>query len=190
MTCFEKATIVAIVCLVLGCQSTQQKTIHSSSVVIDKSANNIRFIEDRSNYDLSNPAFNILQSPNEGLSHLPLDSYGAVDWVTALEKGVINPRKSLSENGTMRRRATGVLMKNTRAMPYVLFPHSQHTQWLDCDNCHPTPFAMEQGSSKITMDDIMRGDACGLCHDRVAFSIIACERCHSITHPGSPIRWW
>ena len=81
-------------------------------------------------------------------------------------------------------------MKETLSMPYVRFPHLEHTQWLDCKNCHPYPFKATEGANTITMDLIMRGEACGMCHERVAFTIMACERCHSITHPGSPNKWW
>jgi c(7)-type cytochrome triheme protein len=81
-------------------------------------------------------------------------------------------------------------MRNTRDMPWVAFPHRQHTEWLACSNCHPRPFKEKSGVNEITMDNIMRGEQCGMCHDRVAFSIFACERCHSVTHPGSPKPWW
>ncbi len=80
--------------------------------------------------------------------------------------------------------------KRTLDMPWVRFPHAEHTEWLDCSNCHPHPFAEKAGATEITMDSIMRGHHCGMCHDRVAFSIFACERCHSVTHPGSPAAWW
>jgi hypothetical protein len=40
------------------------------------------------------------------------------------------------------------------------------------------------------MDDMYRGEGCGLCHDRVAFSTFVCERCHVEPHEGSPRAWW
>lgn len=83
-----------------------------------------------------------------------------------------------------------VIMKSTREMPWVKFPHKAHTEWLACENCHPSLFVRKSGANQVSMDDIMKGHACGQCHDRVAFSIFACERCHSVVHPGSPKAWW
>ena len=141
-------------------------------------------------YDESGPAFVLLQSAAEALHGFPADAHGNVDWVQALDKGLIAPRASLSGSGSMRRRTDDIVMRQTREMPWVLFPHEQHSAWLDCINCHPDPFREKAGANQITMDSIMRGQHCGMCHDRVAFSIFACERCHSITHPGSPAAWW
>ena len=120
----------------------------------------------------------------------PADAQGKVDWVSTLAQGLIEPRASLSAKGTMKRRFNDIVMKQTRDMPWVKFPHAQHTEWLDCSNCHPKPFSERKGSNQISMETIMRGQHCGACHDRVAFSIFACERCHSVPHAGSPAKWW
>jgi len=115
---------------------------------------------------------------------------GKIDWVAALTSGKIAPRSDLLGVGQMTTLNGDIIMKRTREMPWVRFPHRQHTEWLACTNCHPSPFAEKAGTSVITMDSIMRGRHCGMCHDRVAFSILLCERCHSEPHPGSPERWW
>ena len=81
-------------------------------------------------------------------------------------------------------------VKGTKDMPWVLFPHRQHSEWLACSNCHPRPFAESAGANEMDMDSIMRGEHCGLCHDRVSFSIFRCERCHSLPHGDSPPPWW
>ena len=83
-----------------------------------------------------------------------------------------------------------IIMKDTLEMPWVVFPHRQHTEWLACSNCHPKPFAEQSGVNDISMDEIFRGNYCGQCHDRVAFSIFLCERCHSVPHSDTPPRWW
>ena len=141
-------------------------------------------------YDQRGPAYELLQAPRSALRNFPADTLGGIDWVAALKQGLIDPRANVSGAGVMRRRDDTIIMRNTLDMPWVRFPHAEHTEWLDCSNCHPYPFESKNGSNEITMDSIMRGRHCGLCHDRVAFSIFACERCHSVTHPGSPAAWW
>lgn len=141
-------------------------------------------------YDSAGPGYALLQAPRAAMSGFPADSMGNVDWVAALERRQIAPRATASGKGAMATRDDPIIMRNTREMPWVLFPHKQHTQWLACSNCHPRPFAEKAGSSSITMDDIMRGRQCGMCHGRVAFPVLACERCHSVIHPGSPKAWW
>jgi len=80
-----------------------------------------------------------------------------------------------------------VILKNTKEMPWVRFPHSSHTLWLDCSNCHPAPFVAKAGANTIMMADIFRGKYCGMCHDRVAFvTFFSCARCHSVPQPTAP----
>ena len=149
-----------------------------------------RFSRKSEVYDGHNEDYALLQSPKAAMQRFPSDPQGNVDWVSALSQGLIAPRASLWGKGVMRRRFDNIVMRETRDMPWVNFPHAQHTEWLDCTNCHPVPFRESRGSNQISMESIMRGQHCGKCHDRVAFSIFACERCHSIPHPGSPPRWW
>jgi len=141
-------------------------------------------------YDPKGPAFTLLQDAREAMATFPADYLGNIDWVEVLKHGLIAPRADLDGHGDMPLRDDAIIMRNTLQMPWVRFPHRQHTEWLACSNCHPAPFEEKAGSTAITMDSIMRGRDCGLCHDRVAFSIFACERCHSIPHDGSPAAWW
>ena len=70
-------------------------------------------------------------------------------------------------------------------MPAVRFPHRQHTEWLDCKNCHDGIFKMRTGETKISMFLILQGEQCGVCHGAVAFPLTECMRCHSISkQPG------
>lgn len=139
-------------------------------------------------YDRDNPAFARLQRPSEALDGLPTDRDGKVDWMGALRSGAIAPRQRLDGAARQAPLDLDVILRNTRAMPYVRFPHRAHTEWLDCTNCHPTPFAEKAGSTAIKMEDIFRGRFCGMCHDRVAFITHRnCFRCHSVPNPALPV---
>lgn len=141
-------------------------------------------------YDPANPGLPLLQKANEALAGFPVDSYGKVDWVAALRSGLIAPRADLEGEDRMEVLDMDIVMKNTRQMPYVLFPHGAHTQWLDCSNCHPAIFESRAGAHQITMNDIFRGEYCGKCHDRIAFvTYFSCERCHRVPH-GEIKAWW
>jgi c(7)-type cytochrome triheme protein len=143
-------------------------------------------------HDPTNPAYALLQKPSEALRGLPLDRMGRVNWVQALDAGLVAPRADLEGAARMRRLDADIVMTDTRQMPHVLFPHRAHTEWLSCDSCHPEPFVARNDANAITMDAIFLGKYCGVCHDKVAFSFstFVCERCHSIPHEGSPAKWW
>ena len=140
--------------------------------------------------DRDNEVYPLLQRPAQAMAGFPLDATGAVDWVATLADGKISPRAQRSSAGSMERRFDVILMKETREMPWVRFPHAEHTEWLACSNCHPKPFVAQAGANDISMDSIFSGRDCGMCHDRVAFSVMQCERCHNVLHEGSPVRWW
>jgi c(7)-type cytochrome triheme protein len=69
------------------------------------------------------------------------------------------------------------------SMPDVVYPHKQHTQWLDCSNCHPAIFIPMKGANQISMASILMGEKCGVCHGKVAFPVSECRRCHSKAKP-------
>ena len=132
-------------------------------------------------YDPTNPDLDRLQAHSSAVLNLPKDANGFPDWMRALREGKIEPRAGLDKSAHMDVMNLDIIMKNTKEMPYVKFPHTAHTQWLDCSNCHPTPFEPRMGSTKIAMADIFRGKYCGVCHDRVAFvTFFSCSRCHSV----------
>ena len=141
-------------------------------------------------HDPANDAIKTLQDPAEAMSAFPMDRRGAVNWVSALELGIIEPRADLQGAGNMQVLDLDILFKDTGEMPWVKFPHSAHTQWLACSNCHPNIFVMKQGANNPSMDGILAGEFCGRCHDKVAFALWVCERCHSVPHEGSPAKWW
>ena len=118
------------------------------------------------------------------LYYLPKDKYGFVDWVKAINEGVIAPRDRILEKD---RTETGdeydkdVLIRTRGAfMPDVLFPHSVHNVWLKCSTCHPKIFKMEAGTNGMSMTAIWKGKFCGRCHDKVAFPTRNCSKCHSV----------
>lgn len=131
--------------------------------------------------DPSNPGVHLLQRYGEATRDLPRDSNGYPDWMKALGERKIEPRSGLKPGDRMDILDLDVVMKNTKEMPYVRFPHRSHTLWLACGNCHPEPFKAQAGSTAIAMADIFRGQFCGMCHDRVAFvTFFSCYRCHNV----------
>lgn len=141
-------------------------------------------------HDSANPGLPQLQKPTDALAGLPLDKRGAVDWMKALRSGAIKPRADLDGKKKQEVLDLDVVLKNTKEMPYVKFPHNSHTEWLACSNCHDSLFLPKAGANQISMDKIFRGEFCGACHGRVAFiTHFACERCHSIPHDGVKA-WW
>jgi len=144
-----------------------------------------RSVDATSVYDPQNPELERLQKIEEATRHLPYDATGFPDWMRALREGLIRPRSDVSGQGSMEVLDLDIIMKNTREMPHVRFPHRSHTQWLACANCHPEPFKPVAGSTAIRMADIFRGQYCGMCHDRVAFiTFFSCQRCHSVNQPS------
>lgn len=138
--------------------------------------------------DENNPDRHRLQSIDEATRNLPYDANGFPDWMQALNSGLITPRAGLSGNEKMEVLDLDIVMRNTKEMPFVKFPHRSHTLWLACSNCHPDLFPARAGSSNIRMADIFRGEYCGKCHDRVAFiTFFSCSRCHSVAQPGKTL---
>ncbi len=69
------------------------------------------------------------------------------------------------------------------ALP-VVFSHEKHVNGhgLKCSGCHYQIFQMAQGSYKMNMDMITKGNFCGKCHNgQKAFDVTDtknCSRCH------------
>lgn len=132
-------------------------------------------------HDPTDEAVQILAKPAKAMKGFPRDSQGLVDWVQALEKGYITPRKGLHGEAQMFPVDFDIIFTNTQSMPYVRFPHKQHTEWLTCGNCHPLIFIPQKGGNPITMSAIIQGQFCGVCHGKVAFAPTKnCGRCHSV----------
>jgi c(7)-type cytochrome triheme protein len=111
---------------------------------------------------------------------LPKTKLGYVDWVAAIQQGIITPYGSITEGEVeMIPIDFDVVFPVKGDIPDVVYPHLPHTQWLDCRNCHPAIFKMKAGSNPVTMQKIVEGEYCGRCHGKVAFPLYDCARCHS-----------
>lgn len=115
------------------------------------------------------------------LARLPKDQYGLVDWAAAIKNGNVKPWDSL-EPGAMAAPPFNldvVIQTKSNFMADVVFPHYVHTLWLTCTNCHTSIFQMKAGGNpEMTMAKIAAGEYCGRCHNRVAFPLTDCNRCH------------
>lgn len=133
-------------------------------------------------HDPRNPALSMLQEPSVTVENLPTDTAGSgVDWNEALESGMINPRTNVDPETKIKILDLDILMRKTGFAPTVLFPHRQHTQWLDCKNCHDALFKAQAGATRgVSMNAILQGESCGVCHGAVAFPLTECKRCHSV----------
>lgn len=118
---------------------------------------------------------------------LPQTDQGYVDWVAAVDFGVIRPIDSLDAKAkALEPMDFNVIFPVKGDLPDVVYPHYGHTLWLDCTNCHPNIFVMRAGANHVTMEGIAKGEFCGRCHGKVAFSLADCNRCHSRPKPGKP----
>lgn len=133
-------------------------------------------------HDPTSPAIKLLQQPEEALSKLPPDTVGNnVRWVKALDEGAITPRTNILPDTKIAVLDLDVIMPRTGEMPMVRFPHKQHTEWLDCSNCHEGIFKPKAGGNPgLNMFAILQGEYCGVCHGAVAFPLTECNRCHSV----------
>lgn len=122
-----------------------------------------------------------LQPPLAAFDTLPKGNYGnRIDWVTALNNNAINPRFDRNDASVQAMVMDLNIVREVKgSMPDVVYPHKQHTQWLDCSNCHPAIFIPQKGANQISMAAILLGQKCGVCHGKVAFPISDCRRCHS-----------
>ena len=133
-------------------------------------------------HDPANPGLKMLQEPGEALANLPPDVVGnQVFWVKALEQGLISPRTNILTDTKVQVLDLDVILPRTGEMPMVNFPHRQHTEWLDCSNCHEKLFKSKTGATVgLNMFQILQGEYCGQCHGAVAFPLTECNRCHSV----------
>lgn len=115
------------------------------------------------------------------LSMFPAADYGnRINWVEALRKGLIKPEKQLkTASQDIQLDKTLSLEAEMNLIPPAIFPHKAHTEWLDCNNCHPDIFNIKKKTTKhFPMDYILRGEFCGACHMNIGFPMNDCKRCH------------
>ena len=115
------------------------------------------------------------------LSGFPKDRYELVDWAATLREGKIKPRDGIDPSApeVPPFDLDVVIKTKSKYQPDVVFSHKVHTQWLSCQNCHDKIFKMKAGANpEMHMTKIAAGEYCGRCHDRVAFPLTDCLRCH------------
>ena len=132
-------------------------------------------------HDPVNEGTHSLQPPLAAFDTLPKGNYGnRIDWVTALNNKAITPRFDRNDPSVQAMVMDLNIVREVKgSMPDVVYPHKQHTEWLDCSNCHPAIFIPQKGANQISMAAILLGQKCGVCHGKVAFPISDCRRCHS-----------
>lgn len=132
-------------------------------------------------HDPENEGTEILQPPKAAFEGLPKAKSGnRVDWVKALEEGGITPRYDRDNpDAAPVVMDLNIVREVKGSMPNVVYPHKQHTEWLDCSNCHPAIFIPQKGANQISMASILLGQKCGVCHGKVAFPVSECRKCHS-----------
>jgi c(7)-type cytochrome triheme protein len=113
------------------------------------------------------------------LEMLPKDYKKKADWSAALEQGVIRPRSGadpLSAYAAIFQ--WDFIIEAEKPKNEAYFPHSAHTRWLSCKNCHTAIFPYKRNPA--TMKEMKNGASCGTCHGKknVAFSLSQCKRCH------------
>lgn len=132
-------------------------------------------------HDPKTPGLGLLQEPKQAFKPLAKSPAGnGVDWVKALNKGQIKPIYDYRDNSKEALPIDmNIVMEVKGSMPNVLFPHKQHTEILECANCHDAIFLPKKGANTMSMAEIMLGQKCGICHGSVAFPVTECRRCHS-----------
>lgn len=128
------------------------------------------------------PATEVLPPPL-AYKYLPKTPMGEVDWMAGIREGLLKPFDSTDPDAKPSLPLINMDMpmpvKKGFGIPDALFPHSSHTIWLDCRNCHPTIFQPRRGGNPVTMHRVIEGEYCGRCHGIVAFRLFDCFRCHS-----------
>ncbi len=132
-------------------------------------------------HDPTNQGTEMLQKPKTAFETLPKAKSGnRVDWVKSLHNGEIAPRYDrLDPDALPVVMDLNIVREVKGSMPNVVYPHKQHTEWLDCSNCHPAIFIPQKGANQISMAAILLGQKCGVCHGKVAFPVSECRKCHS-----------
>lgn len=132
-------------------------------------------------HDPANDGTHALQPPLAAFGNLPKSNAGnRINWVEALNQKKLNPRYDrLDPKAEPVVMDLNIVREVKGSMPDVVYPHKQHTEWLDCSNCHPAIFIPQKGANSISMAAILLGEKCGVCHGKVAFPVSECRNCHS-----------
>jgi len=115
---------------------------------------------------------------------MPRDRFGnGIDWIKAEEQGkiiLVDFREGYSIKRQKLVNPKDIdLSSQLASMPDIIFSHSKHSIWNGCETCHPEIFPVRRGAQPYDMQAIFDGKYCGVCHDKVAFPNLDCQRCHS-----------
>ncbi|MDO8310557.1 MAG: c-type cytochrome [Sideroxyarcus sp.] len=132
-------------------------------------------------HDPANDGTLALMAPLAAYGPLPKSLAGnRINWVKAIDEKKINPRWDRTDPAAAPVVIDLNIVREVKgSMPDVVYPHKQHTEWLDCSNCHPAIFVPQKGANAISMAAILLGEKCGVCHGKVAFPVSECRLCHS-----------
>lgn len=126
----------------------------------------------------------------EFTQRFPKERFGnGIDWERTEAEGYVKPLDVIP-GMTARKKALPiakdfVLDARLESMPNIIFSHKKHTVWNGCELCHPEIFlGVKKGATRYSMEEIFRGQYCGVCHMNVAFPLLDCQRCHS-----RPVQW-
>jgi c(7)-type cytochrome triheme protein len=174
-----------LLCLVAGCEGRHRNGATSGvqTAAVETAPPGRRWFQLREDgvHDPEAPGLRFLQPPGEALAELPEANEGnQVNWVAALGEHKIMPRAKIDPQFDVRILDLDILMTRTAGVPMVKFPHRQHTEWLDCSNCHDRIFKAKKGANPVNMLAILQGEFCGQCHGAVSFPLTQCRRCHSV----------
>lgn len=113
---------------------------------------------------------------------LPKDRYGLIDWVKLVNNNTITPKGTLdpAAEDAPPLDMDVVIPAKGKFVNDVTYPHSIHTYWFNCENCHTAIFLPARGENNMTMAGIAKGQWCGKCHGKVAFPLTDCARCHNV----------
>ena len=141
-------------------------------------------------HDPDNDGTHALQAPLQVFEALPRSNAGnRVDWVKSLDNNLIAPRWDRTDPAAAPVVMDLNIVREVKgSMPDVVYPHKQHTAWLDCSNCHPQIFIPQKGANQISMAAILLGQKCGVCHGKVAFPVSECRICHSKKKNVMPVK--
>jgi c(7)-type cytochrome triheme protein len=118
-------------------------------------------------------------------ANFPKERFGnGINWEKAEEDGYIKPAKRLqsapAKKSALKVNEDFALNPKVEGMPDIIFSHKKHTVWNGCEVCHPEIFTgVKKGLTKYSMPEIFDGKYCGVCHGKVAFPLLDCQRCHS-----------
>ena len=114
----------------------------------------------------------------------PRERFGnGIDWERAENEGKIK-LKDFLEGVSIKRKSLVIppdsqVKTQVTDMPDIVFSHKKHAVWSGCELCHPDLFGVKKGANVYSMEEIFNGKYCGVCHDKVSFPNLDCQRCHT-----------